>query len=401
MILEHAESIVSIWLDAFAQDPEHPSNTEAFQHLADMLDGFINHILDQDAAQPSDLLDLDKILSQAFSILNGREDAEDATIPFLHEVLPYFENLTFFDDKTQSSKIAFLLTVPVIGMQEAALDLAQKAQGLRLEEAWTKTGILPPKAKVLWNTTPSSAVQYSEWLAYDRLRFLQQALDQPQEFERARIEYSADGIDRADLRMLLGVVVMTQEDFNQAMKMPAFLFADLQSFEFEGVRLHPDFPSESFQKAVQDRSVALEKSIEILTQKMVRAGIEHTAMGEPGQVKDGLLELLAWSLHVQQMHELQALKLNESQALQLLQEGTAHIAVDVDKNQLVLMIQKDDRIVGPVSTDFPWKQMSVNDVLNKLQEMNVVPQPEKAILYPNAAIMVAAVRGASSRFRPH
>ena len=397
-VQQSSEKLVSLWVKAYEENPEHPTATSSFDDLTQELDAHINGLLDAGNG-PAALLELDKILAQSFSLLDNNPETEDATVPFLHEVLPFFENLTYIDDKTQTPMIGFLMTSSVIGMREVAQDLAEKAQALRLEDAWTKTGILPPKAKVIWHSHALPAVAFSEWLAFDRLNYLQMAIDNPQQFQSFKSAPVSSYIDRTDLSVLMSVVIMPQADFEAAMKTPRFVFSDLHNFI--GTPLHPEFPSEELKLAVQDRADALGQSIEILNQKMARAGIENTAIEEPGQIKNSLLDLLGWSLHVQQMHELNAMKLSDAQALDILQEGIPHLAVDVDKNELALIIQKDDLVVGPVVADFAWKQVSMNEVLEKLEEMKVIPDPQKATLYPTTSLMLAAVKGKSTRFRPH
>lgn len=370
------------WLEAYAADPEVPERSEQFTQVQALIDMHLQ----------SNSISLDSLVSEAFVWISSQGEGE-SSIRFMHALLPHFETLTQEDDEVALA--AYLVALPVIGEQEHATHVARNAGELGFDLDLINAGIIPPAAKVHWLPRTVSVQEAGSWLADHRRALLVAGLEGKLLIDAIDMPEEKFGIDRAQLSMVVGVVVSPEDDIEVAMADPGFLYASADDFSEDAAE---DDPS---QWAMERRTSALLQASDAMSTKLVERGLEGTVIEEPGTLTEALSTLVSWSLRLQQLEEAQVLGMSQSDLDAALSRAIAQVALDVPASQVSMAIDLDGRIMGPFWTDLPWRCLPVSMVGEGILKRSIAPNPDAIGWHATSQQMWSATSGVQRKWRMH
>lgn len=379
-----AAQIGQAWLDAYHADPEEPRRSEHFEHLQDLVD---------QQMQVAPDARLDDLVEQAYAwIRNSDPNATESAMDFVRALLPHFESLTQMEGESQA---AFLLAIPIIGTPQAATEIALNADGMALEEALMESGVLPPTSRTYWLPRPVSVHEAGTWMADTRRLLLAAAFNGETLQDVVLPPAKAFGVDRVSLSLLVGVCVCPEALADKAQEDPAFLYADPTHF-FDDLD-NPPAESEAWVMARRDEASLL--AVEKLGQRLANAGFSGTRLDEPGVLSEALAKVVAWSIATQQSQEAAFLRLTSADRAEFGQQGHHRIGMDISSDTLTFLSEYKGKMLGPFATDLPWRNISVEQVCQALNDMGLIDHPDNVEFFADAASLWEASRPAIPRHR--
>lgn len=379
---QQAIALGRAWMAACEEDPEVPERSDQFNKIQDMVD----ECLEKGDAS------LDDLMSQAFSWIASQEQG-DTSIRFIHALLPHFESITQEDGQT--AQAAYLVALPVIGEQEHATYLAHHAGEMAFGQDLVAAGIIPPDSQVVWLPRTVSLQEAGQWMADHRRALLVAGLNDMPLGHAIAPPVEKFGIDRAQLSMLIGVVISPEGAIDAAMADPAFLYASADDF------LDEQKPGEDpTEWAIGRRGSALGHASDKMSIKVAELGLEGTVIEEPGTITEALSTLVSWSLRLQQLEEAQVLGMSEEDLDAALDRTVLQVALEVSSGQVSMAVDIDGHVMGPFSTDLPWKSLPVTMVGEGLLKRSIAASPHAINWHATQQQMWSAASG-QRRWRMH
>lgn len=351
------DRLAAAWLQSYREEPNDPMSSQEFDQIPELID----ECLGDDPTAP-----LDDVFAQAYAMIE-REEKMEVAVEFLQSILPHFENITEIEQV--SPRVGAVIALPIIGFKEHAEVIARHIESLDLASDMIAEGVLPKGAKVKWIPRALSPAQVGQWGADARRTLLVNA------FEGGRLEDAVQtgevaSIDPAEFQMIVGVMLAFETDVENSMENPAFLFADPGDF----------LESENDQDvdwAIEQRIAAVDKASARMTQKIEALDIEGTIIEQPGILAESLGTLATWSLRAQQLREMNLMGLSESAISRAAEEGGAHVSLDAPNNVLSMSMELDGKMWGPYQTDWPWKSLPLEMILENLTRREIVIHPDQ------------------------
>lgn len=345
------------WLDAYRDAPEDPLSSDQFDQVQALLD----QSLEKGAM-------IDPIVRQAYQWISTQEPPE-AAVEFMLSVMHQFENVT--ELHVDNPRVSALVCVPIIGVREHAQHIAQHADNLDFEDDLLAVGAIPRGAKMKWLPRPVSLSEAGEWMA-DHRRALLTAGMEGQSLELAcPVPEEPYGIDRAELSLLVGVMVAHEKDIDACMKDPAFLYSNPSDFFDEDAVQQP-----GDDWALLRREESLEQASSSMTEKLIRSGMSGTVMDSAGTMTEALARVAAWSLRLQLVGEAAILGVSEEDLDRGLSTAVTDVAMDAKAGVVSLVLNSGGRLYGPFATDFPWRSVPLPMLADALLMRQLAASPE-------------------------
>ena len=345
------------WLDAYRDTPEDPLSSEQFDH--------VQAILDQSLGQGGAV---DPVVRQAYQWIST-QDPPDAAMQFMLSVMHQFENVT--ELQVDNPRVSALVALPIIGVREHAAHVAQHADHLDFEEILCHVGAIPKNAKMKWLPRPVSLSEAGAWMADHRRALLMAGMEGLSMEQACPIPEDPYGIDRAELALLVGVMVAHEKDVDACMGDPAFLYSNPSDFFDADAVQQPDDDW-----AFQQREEALSMASDLMTQKLLAAGIEGTVVENPGTMTEALANLAAWSLRLQLLGEANILGVSAEDLAMELPEAVMDVSMDPHAEIVSMVLKAGGRLYGPFATDLPWRSVPMPMLADALLAREMVGNPE-------------------------
>lgn len=379
-----ADEIATEWIRACEANPLDPTDTSEFAGLSEKI---------HRAAETNMFSSVDGLLDGASQAI-ARHGGMDQAVEFIQAVMSGFD-LASTDTQNEQGKVAGFLCLPVIGQPECAKQILDKADELRLVDDLVASSILPAGAHVNWLPEPVTIAQAGTWAADIRRSLLVSAisgdaLSQP-------VSTPEQSLDLAQLSMLVGIVVMPEEAAEAVKFDPAFLYSDPGDFDEISAmeQPSPDWPLNRRMEAINQASASM-------THKIEEMGIDQTIIEGPGVIAEGLGLLVAWSLRVQLIQEATLLKISPTDLAQMMTSSHVQIAVDPEFGAVSMMVDLGGHAMGPYQTDWPWRSLPVDMVMESMMRMGFLSSPEQVSWHGRFQSMWDAVKqGGSRRMRFH
>lgn len=349
--------LAAAWLQSYRDEQDDPMLSPDFDQIPELID----ECLGDDPNAP-----LDDVLDRAYALI-AKEEKMEVAVEFLQSILPHFENITELEQS--SPRVGALIALPVIGFKEHADAIVSQIESLDFTSDMIAEGVLPKGAKVKWIPHALSPARVGQWGADARRNLLVSA------FEGGKLEGAVQtqevaSIDPAEFQMIVGVMLAFETDVDVSMENPAFLFAD--PGDFMG-----DESSQDVDWAIDQRVAAVEMAAERMTKKVESIGIEGTIIEQPGILAEALGTLATWSLRAQQLREMNLMGLSGSAIDRAAEEGSAHVSLDAPNNVLSMSMELDGKTWGPYQTDWPWKSLPLEMILENLTRREIVMHPDQ------------------------
>ena len=368
------------WLNAYRDAPEDPLSSDQFDHVQALLDQSLERGVM-----------IDPVVRQAYQWIST-QDPPEAAVEFMLSVMHQFENVTELG--VDDPRVSALVCVPIIGMREHAQHIARNADNFDFEEDLVSVGAIPRGAKMKWLPRPVSLSEAGEWMADHRRALLMAGMEGKPLDAACPPPQEPYGIDRAELSLLVGVMVAHEKEVDQCMKDPVFLYSNPTDFFDENAVQEP-----GDDWALLRREEALEQASDVMTQKLVRSGISHTVMENPGTMTEALARVAAWSLRLQLLGEAAVMGVSEEDLDRGLATAVADVAMDTNAGVVSLVLTSGGRLYGPFATDLPWRSVPLPMLADALLARQLAPNPENIRWHENQEQMWQQVQSGQRKWR--